>query len=141
MDSLVGALLARIVVAVDGSDSAGKAARIATNMARALGSEMIILTVVDGRAYDKNPTSSMKRPKAMVEEHVASARKLGARAKGETVKPGESTVEQIINYVTENKADLLVVGTRGLGGFKRMLLGSVSSGVIAHASCSVLVVR
>lgn len=141
MDSLVGAALARIVVAVDGSDSAGKAARIATNMARALGSEMIILSVVDGRAYDKNPTSSMKRAKAMVDGFVASAQKLGARTKGETVKPGESTVEQIINYVTENKADLLVVGTRGLGGFKRMLLGSVSSGVIAHASCSVLVVR
>ena len=38
-------------------------------------------------------------------------------------------------------ADLLVVGTRGLGGFERLLLGSVAEQCIRHAACSVLVVR
>ena len=39
------------------------------------------------------------------------------------------------------KIDLIVMGTRGMGGFKKMLLGSVSSGVVTHAQCTVLVVR
>jgi len=50
-------------------------------------------------------------------------------------------VETIINHAAKEDVDLIIVGTRGLGGFKKMLIGSVSSGVISHANCPVLVVR
>jgi nucleotide-binding universal stress UspA family protein len=50
-------------------------------------------------------------------------------------------VYAITNYADEKHVDLIVVGSRGMGGFKRMLLGSVSSGILNHAHCSVLVVR
>jgi len=50
-------------------------------------------------------------------------------------------VETIINHAAKEHVDLIIVGTRGLGGFKKMLIGSVSSGVISHANCPVLVVR
>jgi nucleotide-binding universal stress UspA family protein len=52
-----------------------------------------------------------------------------------------SVVETIINNADKEGADLIVVGTRGLDGFKKLLIGSVSSGVISHASCPVLIVR
>lgn len=83
----------------------------------------------------------MEKARQLVDEQIALAENFGIQAKGKTVRPGESTVEQITDYADREKIDLIVIGTRGLGGFKRLLLGSVSSGVVSHAPCSVLVVR
>ncbi len=52
-----------------------------------------------------------------------------------------SIVETIVQVASAKKIDLIVIGTRGLGRFKRLLLGSVSSGVVTYAHCNVLVVR
>ncbi|HEY6883511.1 MAG TPA: universal stress protein, partial [Nitrososphaeraceae archaeon] len=52
-----------------------------------------------------------------------------------------SIVEAIINYAEHERVDLIVLGTRGRPGFKRILLGSVASGVITYAYCSVIVVK
>ncbi len=49
--------------------------------------------------------------------------------------------EVILDEASSWKADLIVLGSRGLGGFKRFLLGSVALGVLTHASCSVRIVR
>ena len=53
----------------------------------------------------------------------------------------ESIVGQIVDYADREKADLIAIGSRGLGGFKRMVIRRVSSGVVTHARCPVLVVR
>ncbi|MDG6934563.1 MAG: universal stress protein, partial [Nitrososphaerota archaeon] len=47
----------------------------------------------------------------------------------------------IVDYAERQGADLIVLGTRGMGNLKRALLGSVSTGVATHAHCSVLIVR
>ena len=52
-----------------------------------------------------------------------------------------SVVETILEEATKGNVDLIVMGTRGLTGFKKLLVGSVSSGVLNHAHCSVLIVR
>jgi nucleotide-binding universal stress UspA family protein len=52
-----------------------------------------------------------------------------------------SVVEAIVNLAEERNVDLIVIGTRGQSGFKKLLMGSVSSGVLSHAACPVLVVR
>ncbi|HKM76807.1 MAG TPA: universal stress protein [Candidatus Bathyarchaeia archaeon] len=46
-----------------------------------------------------------------------------------------------MDYAAGAGVDLIVVGTRGLGGFKKLVMGSVSTAIVNHASCSVLVVR
>ena len=53
----------------------------------------------------------------------------------------ESIVKEIIEYSEREKIDLIVIGTRGRTGFKKLFLGSVASGVLNFAHCPVLVVR
>jgi len=69
------------------------------------------------------------------------AEKKGVKAKPHTSGTVGSVVQAITDYAASEKIDLIVMGTRGMGGFKKMLLGSVSSGVVTHAQCAVLVVR
>jgi len=52
-----------------------------------------------------------------------------------------SVAEAILEEATKDNVNLIVVGTRGLGGFKKLLLGSVSSAVVEHSHCSVLIIR
>jgi nucleotide-binding universal stress UspA family protein len=52
-----------------------------------------------------------------------------------------SVAGTIVSYAEEKEADLVVIGTRGMSGIKRMLLGSVAEGVVMYAHCPVLVVK
>ena len=52
-----------------------------------------------------------------------------------------SIVGAIIDYAEHEKVDLIVIGTRGRSGFKKMLLGSIASGVVTYAHCPVMVVK
>jgi len=51
------------------------------------------------------------------------------------------TVSAIVEYARNKNVDLIITGTRGRSEFKKVLLGSVASGVITHASCPVMVVK
>ncbi len=53
----------------------------------------------------------------------------------------ESVVSSIVGYASKQGTDLIVVGSRGLGGFKKLLLGSVADGLLRYSPCSVLIVR
>jgi len=64
----------------------------------------------------------------------------GVQAKVELLE-ATSIVQAIVELAAKENVDLIVMGTRGMTGFKKLLLGSVSDGVVTHAQCSVLVVR
>ena len=83
----------------------------------------------------------MEDANGAVNSVMSLAMNAGVDAKLQVLRPTASVTEAIIEFATAEKVDLIVVGTRGLGGFKKLLLGSVSGGVIANAPCSVLVVR
>jgi len=59
----------------------------------------------------------------------------------EVVVTATSTVSAIVEYAKKKNVDLIITGTRGRSEFKKVLLGSVASGVITHASCPVMVVK
>jgi nucleotide-binding universal stress UspA family protein len=69
------------------------------------------------------------------------AAEYGVKVSSETLLNVASVVDAIAEYARSHGADLIVIGTRGRTGMKRMLLGSVASGVVAHSTCPVLVVR
>lgn len=52
-----------------------------------------------------------------------------------------SITDALVSYAESNNVDLIVIGSRGLGGFKKLLLGSVASGVSQHSRCPVLIVK
>jgi nucleotide-binding universal stress UspA family protein len=76
-----------------------------------------------------------------VADVVKEAEDAGVKVKGEIVENARSAVQAITEYASNSKIDLIVIGTRGLTGFRKLLLGSVSNGVVSQAPCSVLVVR
>src|SRR5579875_2271705 len=131
-----------IIAAVDGSEYSDKAARAAAQLAKRMNAKLTFVTVlavpeyvalegnVPGAVLDRIYTDSTER-----------ARSEGVDSNAQILSNVRSIVQAIVEYSERNKADLIVLGTRGMSGFKRLLLGSVSSGVANHASCSVLIVR
>ncbi|MGI0091824.1 MAG: universal stress protein [Nitrososphaerales archaeon] len=148
--------LKKVLVAFDGSDNAGRALEAAKSLAKQNTAELIVVHVVSERPPAVYSPIGMNMPTTdyqayfkqiedqgnkLVNQAVEIAKAQGIRARGVVIATVSSTVESILDTCKNESADLIVVGTRGLGGFKKLLLGSVSSGVLSHASCSVLVVR
>ena len=137
----------RVVVGVDGSESSLKALSFAADHAELTGGTLV---VVHGRGMTglNGPFDVDVAP--AVAEELESAERLLAEAvaglreerPGLTIELRPMPVPSVRALVDASaSASLVVVGTRGRGGFMGLLLGSVSSGVLQHAQCPVAVVR
>mgnify|MGYP003507885534 CR=1 FL=1 len=137
----------KILVAHDGSAHAGKALSEAGKLARALGATVKIVTVVPDLCLTEVSDSECK----LVTESLYSDAKNSMKkvtddleTQGITaeimIKDGHPAVK-IIDAALEMGADLIVVGSHGKHGAKKFLLGSVSSKVVEHAPCHVLVIK
>ena len=143
------------MVAVDGSDNATRAAKVAVTLAEKFNAELIICHAIQTpfRSFAQNgiaiPTSLLHDYRAAAREDanntVDKVTRLAETDHVKTVRVIQenvfSVVEAIVNIAKHRSVDLIVIGTRGQSGFKKMLMGSVSSGVLSHAPCPVLVVR
>jgi nucleotide-binding universal stress UspA family protein len=74
-------------------------------------------------------------------EIIRTAEQRGVRIKSNVIDSPMSVVAALLNYADQEKADLIIIGTRGRSGISKMLLGSVASGVVTFAPCPVVVVR
>lgn len=142
-------------MAVDGSENSFTAAQVAINLSKKHGAVLTVLNVMYTPAYWlTTPQSGMppvyltefreqekKEADEVVKKVLSMAEVEDLEAKGEVLSNIPSIVQAITDYAANERIDLIVVGTRGLGGFRKLLLGSISSGVASHAPCSVLVVR
>ncbi|HEY7695620.1 MAG TPA: universal stress protein [Nitrososphaeraceae archaeon] len=147
----------RILVAVDGSKPSVDASVQAIDIAKKVGAELIALYVIspDTRYHYLEDTLTPKLPSAFKEvlmlamqsgeKHVNNVRQMAkqksVKVKTDVVVGISSVVKEIIEYAHKNKIDMIVIGSRGLSGFKKMLLGSVASGVVTYAHCPVLVAK
>lgn len=142
-----------ILVAFDGSEDSVKATRIACSISRAFGSRLVIVHIYSFAIYAYGGATPMPLPDVQPLEDVAKskgksvlnrgievAKEEGVDAVGELIE-APSTVQALVEYAAKEKADLIVVGTRGTTGFKKLIMGSVSNGLASHAECPVLVVR
>lgn len=139
----------RVLLATDGSEDASVAARAAVDLAVGGGAELHVVHVFHPAAPaefagvalgPRSPAVSEGDGRRLLEEQAALIEGNGGRVAGTHLRLG-SPVDGILRTAEEVGAGLVVIGGRGLGGVGRLLLGSVSEGVVYHARCPVLVVR
>jgi nucleotide-binding universal stress UspA family protein len=149
----------KIMVAIDGSKESMHAANCAIGVAKRYNATLVVLTVLPQELrYDYeidrvDPEIPMTPVRGVVELSrmeiedkwftVIKKNALVSKVRIETevVMEGKSVVSDIIEYSEKQGIDLIVIGTKGKTGLRRLLLGSVSQGVLAYAHCPVLLVR
>lgn len=140
--------MATIVVATDGSESARRAAREAIRLAHALGDTLMAVCVLKPAFPEKSrrstPGCSAPSPgavsmaEAALADLIETAESAAVHAEA-TVRVGFPAYE-ICRVAEEHDARLIVIGSRGGSGMRRLVVGSVSAGVLRHAQRPVLVV-
>jgi nucleotide-binding universal stress UspA family protein len=145
-----------VTIALDGSDHARRALDWVTSiLSLAPGVRVRLLGVAEPQHYPGSAPNIVAAPlraavaaieaerrAALDTELAATAKPMSARfATVDTAVTTGMPADVIVQDVERNGTDLVVVGARGLGGFTRLLLGSVSEAVLTHATCPVLVVR
>lgn len=142
----------RILLAVDGSEEARLATQAATELSGTTGSEVQVVYVLPSAGELIGPHSyPADRRESLLEGAERDARTfLDEQAERITSEGGTVTEthlmrgradREIVHLSEEVGAGLLVMGSRGLGGVRRALMGSVSDSVVRHAHCPVCVVR
>lgn len=135
-----------IVLAVDGSENAERATEVTRDLAGQLGSQVIVLY-----AFDPVPRYlGDEQTQAIVARGTAHGTEVAEKA-AEFLRAADvefeidvlegPAAEAILRVAEVRQANLIVMGSRGLGGLGAMLLGSVSRKVLQNASCPVLIVH
>jgi nucleotide-binding universal stress UspA family protein len=141
----------KILLATDGSEEANLAGRTAVDLTDKTGSELhvaFILRTQDASEYDPMGFNTEKAHEEeikqmgqrLLDEQVRQVEEVGGTVVGSHFRLARP--DQGILAVGEDiGTGLIVLGSRGLGGVKRALMGSVSDSVVRHAHCPVMVVR
>jgi nucleotide-binding universal stress UspA family protein len=130
-------VLETIVVGTDGSDTAAKAVEEAAQLAGATGAVLHIVTAFEPLRGDR--FSPDAQADSVLDAACGAARIAGAEPKPHAQRGDPA--EAILTVAEQEGADLIAVGSKGMRGGRRFLLGSVPNKVSHHASCSVLIVR
>lgn len=140
----------KVLLATDGSEEAVLAARTTVDLVEKTGSELHVVFVMRTRSafeYDAmgfdvgEPHEELREMgKRMLDDYVRQIEDAGGAVAGAHFRMGRPD-EGIVAVAEEIGAGLIVLGSRGLGGVRRALMGSVSDSVVRHAHCPVMIVR
>jgi len=123
-------------------------------MAKSFEAELIVLHVIDPRykelemAISPRPgkfreiaTRVMEDGEKIVEIVSKKAIEMNVNVKTDVISGFTSVTKDILEYAKVNKIDIIVIGSRGMMGFKKLLIGSVASGIVTYSDCPVVVVK
>jgi nucleotide-binding universal stress UspA family protein len=153
--------ISKILAPIDGSELSRRAADYAIFLSSRLGTELYIIHVLDNIPNEHNVgtyelwsdeimSDEIKQivqeergiTKEWFDEIKTSANKKNIQAiKTELVITKSSIDSAIVNYAEINQVDLIVIGPAGHSGFKKLVFGSVVSGVIKHSHCPVMMIK
>ncbi len=145
-----GEKIRRIVAAVDSSENSRKCASFAAGLANSTGCETIVLTVIknddivdtEGRIDYSKLQKAEREARALHETLVVSSGAFTFKNKIRSeIVNADDVADAICKFCAEADADVVIVGRRGLGFLKGMLLGSVSEKVARNSQCSVTIVK
>ena len=151
-------IFSKILVPVDGSINSMKAIDYAVNVTEKYKSEIIALHVLysqSGFAFHKETvagtiTSSSlndlnleakQEAEKWFKEINKRAEKMNVQIKTEVVFTVISIVEGILTHAEKENIDLIIIGSKGKSGWKKLIVGSVASGISTYAHCPILIVR
>lgn len=141
------AKLKKILVAIDGSEYAKRGFDFATGLASGTGAQLYVIIVVQPirvigmrRQVRKSLMSFYEREAhALSTEYDAIAKTRGVNVKAIIARGNPA--KEILSAASDNGVDMIVVGSRGLGGIRGLLLGSVSNAVVQNSKMPVMVVK
>jgi nucleotide-binding universal stress UspA family protein len=141
-----------MVVGTDGSETATEAVRQATELAKAVGAKVHLVS-----AYEPVPSGRLREERQQVpadlefmvnprEDVTALLEQTGEEIKEsgvdvETYAREGDPADAILDVAEERNANVIIVGNKGMTGAKRFLLGSVPNKISHHAPCSVIIIR
>ncbi|HZI69830.1 MAG TPA: universal stress protein [Nitrososphaeraceae archaeon] len=150
----------KILVSIDGSKESFDAADYGINLAKLSNALMIVMHVLPQEiryAYEDidaiKPNISATPVKGIVElskqevqakwfnKILEKAKKSDVNIQTDIIVATKSVSSEIVDYADKFNVDLIIVGTRGRSGLKRILLGSVASEVVKYADCAVLITK
>ena len=141
----------RIMVAIDGSDTAQRGLKHAIDLARDQKARLAIIQVIDvviaraARGYRMAYIESEREhARDVTSKALDAARAAGVEAEVQTPeieRDGQHVTDAIVDAARAWQADLLVIGTHGQRGWRHLLLGSVAEGIVRAANTPVLLVR
>jgi nucleotide-binding universal stress UspA family protein len=153
-------MFTHILLASDGSDHALQAARVAAEIAHRFDSRITLLSVFSppviatpmaGSPEMLMSTETLTQETEVLARYAEEVQDAVERRTGQVLDEAGARymsrretghpVDMIVNVAAREKVDLIVMGSRGLGGLESFLLGSVSDRVLHHAHCPVLIVK
>ena len=146
----------KVLLATDGSRDAELALSTAADLANSTGSELHVVTAALGypdpvyqiheaslsyETYEEALEAIRAEAHRVLDEQVRKVGEAGGTVAQAHLRIGERRDRAIVHLADELGAGLIVMGSRGLGGIRRALMGSVSDSVVRHAPWPVLIVR
>ena len=141
-------MFTNVLVPVDGSDNSYRALDAALLLTEKLGSSITVVNVIE-----QVPITHIESEKLLSElleaykrenQEILSKCSNIATEKGLSIKTlllQGNPASVILDYSKKEKFDLVIVGSRGMGKFKQLILGSVSSKIVHHSPCAILLIR
>ncbi|MEW6108735.1 MAG: universal stress protein [Nitrospirota bacterium] len=140
----------KILVPVDGSKYSMEGVKVAVDYAKTKGAKVFLMTVVpfvagmdlevSASKWDKLTTEMKQAGEDALEKAWLYVKSEGAVAQT-ILSTATNVAEEIINAVGKENINLVVIGSRGLTGAARFMLGSTASKIVNHCPCSVYVVK
>ena len=143
-------MIGRILVPYDGSEHSKRAFSYALELAGKYNSEVIAVSCIPVQdQMSESSTPEQENQELHGRRKIASeilsiaeleSEEAGVKYQGVVLKT-LSVADSILAYAESNDIDIMIIGSRGLGGFKKMLLGSVASALSQYSKCPVLIVK